>query len=128
MAGKKRSSTPSESGPVLVILEEIRSQNRATLEAVEAHRGEFRREIQELRSATRADVDVLKSAARELVSDVAVLGSALQGVAADLQQLKTDLAGLREQVARTDAVITADYRERLERLERRIEAIERRSV
>lgn len=114
MPGKKRPSKPPGDGPVMVILEEIRSQNRATLEAVEAHREEFRRELQDLHTETRGEMGMLRSAA--------------QGIAADVQHIKAEVAALKEQAARIDAVITADYRERLQRLEERVAAIERRSA
>ena len=96
----------------MVILEEIRSQNRIALEAVEGHHQEIRRELQDFRS--------------EFQSDTRMLRSAVQGNAADLQHLKAEVSALKDQVARVDAVITLDYRERLHRLEARVEALERK--
>jgi chromosome segregation ATPase len=114
MPDKKRQPAKPEGGggPVMVILEEIRSQNRAALEAVEGHHQEIRRELQDFR--------------REVQSETRMFRAAVQGNSADLQQLKTEVSALKEQVARVDAVITVDYRERLHRLEERVEALERK--
>ena len=95
----------------MVILEEIRSQNRAALEAVEGHHQEIGREFQDLRSDIKAEVRMVRSA--------------VQVIGADVQQLRAEVGSLKDQVARIDAVITVDYRERLHRLEERIEALER---
>jgi chromosome segregation ATPase len=110
MPGKKPRSA-GNGGPVLVILEEIRSQNRAALEAVEGHHQEIRREFQDLRS--------------DVQSEMRMVRSAVQGIGGDVQQLRIEVAALKEQVTRIDAVITVDYRDRLHRLEERVEALER---
>jgi hypothetical protein len=114
MPGKKRQPPKAEGGggPVMVILEEIRSQNRASLEAVEGHHQEIRRELQDFRS--------------EVQSEVRLVRKAVQGNGVDLQQLKMEISALKVQVARVDSVITIDYRERLHRLEERVEALERK--
>ncbi|HEY6552356.1 MAG TPA: hypothetical protein VI669_03330 [Vicinamibacteria bacterium] len=113
MPGKKRQPLKPDGGggPVMVILEEIRSQNRAALEAVQGHHQEIRREIQDFRG--------------EVHSDMRMLRSAVQANGADLQHLKAEVSALKDQVTRVDAVITLDYRERLHRLEERVEALER---
>ena len=112
MPGKKRSTTSSTVGPVMVILEEIRSQNRATIETVEARHQESRRDLQDFRTEVRGDMKVVQEA--------------LLAHRDDLRQLRGGLDTLKGDVSRLDAVITADYRERLQRLEQRLEAIERR--
>ena len=95
----------------MVTLEEIRSQNRATIEAVEAHHQGIRKELHEFRTEARADVRMLQAG--------------IQNHSAEVRQIKTDVAALKEHLSRLDAVITADYRERLNRLEARVEALER---
>jgi len=96
----------------MVILEEIRSQNRATIETVEARHQETRRGLQDFRTEVRGDMQVVQEA--------------LQAHRDDIRQLRAELATLKEDVSRLDAVITTDYRERLQRLEQRVEALERR--
>ncbi len=96
----------------MIILEEIRSQNRATIERVESHHEEIRRELQDFRSDIRGEFRMVQGV--------------LQSHGTDVRQLKADIASLKEQVARLDAVITTDYRERLQKLEQRVEALERR--
>ena len=49
----------------MVILEEIRSQNRAMIEAVEAHREEFSRQLRDFRAEVRRDMQVLHAVVRE---------------------------------------------------------------
>ena len=112
MPSKKRPKTSSTAGPVMVILEEIRSQNRATIETVEARHQETRRGLQDFRTEVRGDMQVVQEA--------------LQAHRDDIRQLRAELATLKEDVSRLDAVITADYRERLQRLEQRVEALEGR--
>lgn len=97
----------------MVILEEIRSQNRATIEAVDAHRQESSRELQAFGSEIRGDIQALHAVVREH--------------GADVRQLKSDIVALKEQITRLDAVITADYRDRLHRLEERMDALEHRT-
>jgi predicted nuclease with TOPRIM domain len=112
MPAKKRPTSSSPGGPVLVILEEIRSQNRATIETVEARHQEARRDLQDFRTEVRNDLQVVQGA--------------LQAHREDIRALRAELAKLNGDVSRLDAVITADYRERLHRLEQRVEALERR--
>lgn len=112
MPGKKRPKTTSTGGPVMIILEEIRSQNRATIETVEARHQEARRDLQDFRTEVRGDVQMVQGA--------------VQAHRDDIRQLRAELGTLREHLSRLDAVITADYRDRLHRLEQRVEAIERR--
>jgi hypothetical protein len=62
---KRPVSGPSTLESVLVILEEIRSQNRATIEAVEASRTEIKHELQQAREQTNARFEVLEAAVRQ---------------------------------------------------------------
>ena len=95
----------------MVILEEIRSQNRAALEAVEGHHQEIRREFQDLRGNVQSEMRMVRAA--------------VQGVGGDVQRLKIEIGALKDQLSRIDAVVTVDYRDRLHRLEERVEALER---
>lgn len=76
MPGKKPKPA-NDGGPVLVILEEIRSQNRAILEAVERYYLEIRHELTDLR--------------REVQAETGMLRSAVQLIGADVQQLEADV-------------------------------------
>jgi hypothetical protein len=68
MATGKR-TTPAEP-PWQVILEDIGSQNRATIEAVEASRAEMNARFDEKQEATDARFTVVEAAIRDLASDV----------------------------------------------------------
>lgn len=88
----------------MVILEEI--------EAVEGHHQEIHRELQDFPGEVQPEIRMVRSA--------------VQAIGGDLQQLRVEVSALKEQVARVDAVITVDYRQRLHRLEERVEALERK--
>lgn len=66
MPSKKRPKTSSTAGPVMIILEEIRSQNRATIETVEARHQENRRDLQDFRAEVRGDMQVVQEALHAL--------------------------------------------------------------
>ena len=103
----------------MVILEEIRSQKRATIETVEARYQETQRELQAFRDEVRSDNRLFHAALRDH-------SEALRNHGGDVRELRTEVSTLKEQLSRLDAVITTDYRERLHRLEQRVEALERR--
>lgn len=90
MPAKKRPARPKApptdpSGPAwLVILEDIRSQNRLTIETVEARHDEMRRELQNFRGEVRADMSVLRTI--------------VQGQSIDIRDLKTGLARVETKV------------------------------
>jgi hypothetical protein len=90
----------------MVILEEIRSQNRATLETVEASHQETRRELHEFRDEVRGDNRVVQAALREHSGEI--------------RQLNTEVGTLKEHLTRIDAVINPDYRKHLHRLEEKL--------
>jgi hypothetical protein len=75
----------------------------------------MRQAVQDFRTDVRGDIR----------GDIRLLEGAIQGHSADIRQLKTEVAALKDQLSRLDAVITPDYRERLHRLEERVEALER---
>jgi hypothetical protein len=105
MPGRKRpakakKSLQSSDAPWQVILEEIRSQNVATMEAVEARHEEMRREVQNFRG--------------EMHTDVSVLRTVVQGLAVDVRDLK---AGLGRVESKVDKLLPLE--ERVTKLERR---------
>lgn len=81
--------------PWQVILEEIRSQNRATIEAVEASRTALEQRIDRLEHETRTRDAALEMAIRELRLDVRQLQGDVRGLAAKVEAL----AHLEERVA-----------------------------
>jgi hypothetical protein len=89
-----RSRNPSEP-PWQIILEDIKSQNRAAMEAVEAHHEEMRREVQNFRGEVHADMSVVRTLVQGQsidIRDVKVGVARIEG--------KVDkLAGLEERVS-----------------------------
>jgi hypothetical protein len=89
-----RSRKPSEP-PWQIILEDIKSQNRAAMEAVEAHHEEMRREVQNFRGGVHADMSVVRTLVQGQsidIRDVKVGVARIEG--------KVDkLAGLEERVS-----------------------------
>jgi outer membrane murein-binding lipoprotein Lpp len=145
MATRRRADPPEP--PWQVILEDIRSQNRATLEAVEASRVELNARFDREHEAVDARFTVVEGAirglasdVRELKTDVKVLKTDVTGLKTvadlktDVADLKTDVAGLKTDVAglKTDvAGLKTDLRrvegkvDGLVTLEARVTALER---
>jgi len=94
LPGKKKPSSrePKEAAPSWqVILEEMASQNRATIEAVNARHEEMRGEVRSFRT--------------EIYGQVSLLSIAFQGQAIDLRDLKTVLQELKANVASLDGKV-----------------------
>lgn len=98
MPTKKRTTPPEP--PWQVILEEMRSQNRATIEAVEVSRVKLERGLEQLREQTNARLEVLEAGVRQNSTDI--------------RHLQADV---REVAGKVDA---------LTRIEERVAALERR--
>lgn len=133
----------------VVILEDIRSQNRATMEALEVVHVSLSQRIDRLdrdsreRDATlefavrglRGDVQVLQSDVRELKTDVAVLKTDVAELKGDVAELKGDVRELKGQVGALQ-VQTGELQQQgrtltekvdgLGRLEGRVAALEQR--
>lgn len=108
MPSKKPSpKAPEPAPPWQLILEEMRSQNRATIEAVEASRTTLERELHQMREQTNARLEVLEAGVRQNGTDT----RHLQG---DVKQLQSEVRGL------------AGKLERVAHLEERVGALERR--
>jgi hypothetical protein len=123
----KKAPPPPSEPPWRVILEDIRSQNRATLEAVEASRTEFGRELQQFRQETNGNFAIVFGALREhtqdireLKTDVAVLKSDVSEVKADVEVVKLDVAEIKTDLRRVDSKV-----DHLSALEPRVAALER---
>jgi putative heme degradation protein len=106
MPSKKRPPKPP-GPPWQIVLEEIRSQNRATIEAVEAARVALEQRLDRLEHETRTRDAALEMAIRELRLDV-------RQVQGDVRVLQGDVRGL---AARTEALGHLD--ERVTALEKR---------
>jgi archaellum component FlaC len=92
MPGKK----PPEAWEV--ILEEIRSQNRATIEAVESKSSELKREIAGLREDTGGRLQTLESAVRQNSTDLQALQKNVRNLADKVEQNGVDIRRLDEKV------------------------------
>ena len=100
MPARKRQPPPAgEGGSILVLVEEMRSQNRPSLEVVQAHHRQMRQDLQDFRG--------------EVQSEFGIVHAAIKTIGGEVQQLKVEVTALKEQVARIDAVITVDYRDRV---------------
>lgn len=92
-----------------VIFEEIRSQNRSTIEAVEAARVALEQRVDRLDQETRSRDGVLELAIRQNSADIRELKSSVHENSVDLRSL----------AAKVDA---------LARIEERVAALERRTA
>jgi hypothetical protein len=110
MAGKKKSSAP----PRQILLEEMRSQNRATLEAVEASRIALEQRLDRLDRESRERDSDLAAAIRENRAAIQGNRSAIQQNTASIQQLQSETRALTLRV------------ESLARIEERVAALEKR--
>jgi hypothetical protein len=126
MATRRRTRPPEP--PWQVILEDIRSQNRATIEAVEASRVEMNARFDHQHAATDGRFTVVEAAIRGVASDVAVLKTDVAVLKTDVAVLKTDVAVLKTDVAslKTNLGRVEDKVDGLSPLEARVTALERR--
>jgi len=117
MPDKKRPAEP----PWQVILEEIRSQNRATIEAVEASRLSLEQRIERLEQETRSRDSLLEAATRDLRATVEQNGKDIRDLKAAVQENTTDIRDVKVTVRDLAGKVEA-----LTRLEERVAAVERR--
>jgi hypothetical protein len=101
----KKTPRPPEP-PWKVILEDIRSQNRATLEAVESFEGRYARDRARDRARTDGRFDVIENVLREHSRDI--------------REIKTDVAAIKTDLRRVDGKV-----DHLSALEPRVVALER---
>jgi hypothetical protein len=85
--------------PWQIILEEIRSQNRATIEAVEATRTALEDKISHVDEASQARDGVLELAIRDLAAGHNALRSDVSALRGDVDGLRDDVKGLRGDVS-----------------------------
>jgi DNA repair ATPase RecN len=98
-----------------VILEEIRSQNRTTIEAVEAARVVLEQRIDRLDQETRSRDGLLERAIRENSLEIRQHGVDIRDLKSAVNQNSIDIRSLTARV------------EALARLEERVAALERRA-
>ncbi len=101
-----RKNSPPPEPPWQVILEDIRSQNRATLEAVESFEGRYARDRTADRARTDGRFDVIEGVLREHSRDI--------------REIKADVAAIKTDLRRVD-----DKVDHLSDLESRVAALER---
>ena len=112
-----------------VILEEIRSQNRITIEAVQSTRDELKREIAERQERTDGRLQTLESAVRQNSTDIQALRGDVRVLQGDVRVLQTDVGILQTdvRVLQTDVrTLQTDVRTltgRVERLEEKVDTL-----
>lgn len=121
MATKRPSAAPpsaSKRGRLEILLEEIRSQNEATIDAVHALGRELRQEFRDEIGRLEQRLATVEAVVRQNSIDI-------QKNSADIQKNSADIRALREAVERLEqrAEGFADHA-RLEALERRVAALE----
>src|SRR5688572_26867942 len=87
-----------ELGRVLILLEDIRAQNKMTIEAVEAGRRETSLEIQRLEARLTSRIEILEAVVRHHSEE-------LRGIRSELVLVKSDLASLKATVIGLDAKV-----------------------
>jgi uncharacterized coiled-coil DUF342 family protein len=117
---RKQPPKPTEP-PWQIILEEIRSQNRATIEAVEVSREALERRIERLEQETRARDGMHEMAIRELKLEVRQLQGDLRSLQGDLRSLQGDMRTLQGEMRTLTTKVEA-----LSHIEERVSALEKR--
>jgi polyhydroxyalkanoate synthesis regulator phasin len=130
MPARKSSRAPSTSptGRMMLMLEEIRAQNAATIDAVHALGRELRADISRLETR----VSTLEAAFRYLSGEVTALKAEVGGLRSEVGALKAEVAALKTEVftlkgamERVEGKVDSKAdRARIEALERRVEALE----
>ncbi len=122
---KPPSATPM--GRVLVMLEQIQEQNRATIEAVRSSETTLRRELSEVEDRLKLRVDVLDAAVRMNSEDIRKNSEAIRQNSEDIRQNSVDILRLNDQVEKlTVAVQEKPDTASMTRLEQRVRRIEER--
>ena len=116
--------------PWQVILEEIRSQNRATIEAVEVNRESLEQQIEQLRRETGArleNIELAIGASREAIEGnrAAIEGNreAIEGNRAAIEGNRGAIEGVRERVEQVERTMAG----RLDALEETLGRIDQES-
>ncbi|MET0555823.1 MAG: hypothetical protein ABW221_22475 [Vicinamibacteria bacterium] len=113
----KKTSPPPPEPPWQVILADIRSQNRAT---VEASRAASSLELQEFREEATSNFGIVFGVLREHSSDLRAIKVDVAESRTDVAVLKTDLAAIKSDLRQVDGQVG-----HLSALEPRVAALER---
>jgi hypothetical protein len=105
-----------------VIVEEMRAQNRATIEAVEASRVMVEERIDRFERATEGRFTVLEAAVRQNSTDIGQNSADIRRNSADILQNTTDIRQNSEDIRALSARVEA-----LGSLDRRVSALEHRA-
>lgn len=128
-AKRPLSPPPTTAGfhEVMVLLEEIRSQNRATIETVEARYGELRREMHAFRDEFRTELSLIRNVVQGHTGDIRDLRTDVREVKSGLARVETGLAavegkagGIETRVGKMDTKV-----DKLVGLDERVTALER---
>ncbi len=91
-----------------VLLEEIRAQNRATIEAVHSEVGLLRREMNERFERVEVRLDVLEAVVRQHSKDIQELKRDVAELKGDVAELKRDVAELKREVTDIRRILVRD--------------------
>jgi septal ring factor EnvC (AmiA/AmiB activator) len=97
------SKNPRSAPRWTVILEEIRSQNRATLEAVESSRAAHEERMDRSDERTDARLTVVETVVRSLGKEVAVLGTRMGGVETHMIAIEAHMGAIENRMDGVEA-------------------------
>lgn len=102
---KKRPTPPSQGPAWQVILEEIRSQNRIAMEAVQSHHEEARIEIQNFRGEVHADMSMLRTLIQGHSIDIHDVKTGMARVDTKVDRIETRVGNLETRVGNLDTKV-----------------------
>ena len=97
MATRRRTTSPESAWQV--ILEDIRSQNRATLEAVRSSHASLSGQIAEVDERLGGRLSLVEGAVRQNSADIRELKADVAGLKTDFAEMKADFAEMKSDVA-----------------------------
>ena len=124
MPAKKRPSgpdVPDDSTAWRIILEDIKTQNRTTLEAVQTSHNRLTDQFHDLRERYDARFDLVMTALRDIRIRVEGVETRVERVETRVERVETKAERIETNVARVEAKV-----DKLVPLEERVTALERR--
>src|SRR3990172_9159585 len=122
-SGRPKPSRGSSGPAWQVILEEIRSQNRTTIEEVQTVRAVLDARISSFEQTTAARFETLETAVRSNGRDLRRLETKVDKLETTVQRIDTRVEAIETKVERIDTRVEA-IETKVERIDTRVEAIE----